>query len=109
MAPPPRPEPADQPLARPLRRRGGRPRLLDLLAEEGLSSPWFVPGHAVDSFPDPCERVVAEGHEVAHHGWSHTRPGEHDSREAELADVERGVGSIESLTGDTPEGYRSPS
>ncbi|MFC7176581.1 polysaccharide deacetylase family protein [Halosegnis marinus] len=87
----------------------GAPNVLDFLAARDLPATWFVPGHTIDSFPDPCERVVAEGHEVGHHGWSHTPPGEYDSREAERADIERGIESIERLTGSPPAGYRSPS
>lgn len=87
----------------------GAPRLLDLLDRHDVPATWFVPGHTLDSFPDPCERIHAEGHEIQHHGWSHTRPGEYESREAERADIERGIESVERVTGSTPVGYRSPS
>lgn len=86
----------------------GAPNVLTFLAERDLPATWFVPGHTIDSFPDVCERV-ADAHEVAHHGWSHTPPGEYDSRADERADIERGIASIEALTGSPPAGYRSPS
>jgi len=87
----------------------GAPRLLDLFDRHDVPATWFVPGHTIDSFPEPCRRVVEAGHEVAHHGWSHTQPSEYESREAERADLVRGIESIESLTGSAPDGYRSPS
>jgi peptidoglycan/xylan/chitin deacetylase (PgdA/CDA1 family) len=87
----------------------GAPRLLDLLDRRDLPSTWFVPGHTVDSFPEVAERIHDEGHEIQHHGWSHTPPGAYESREAERRDIERGIESIERLTGRRPNGYRSPS
>lgn len=85
------------------------PRLLSLLESADVPATWFVPGHTIDSFPAVCSDIVAAGHEIAHHGWSHTRPSAYDSSEAELADVERGLDSIVDLTGHEPRGYRSPS
>lgn len=87
----------------------GAPNVLEFLSERDLPATWFVPGHTIDSFPDVSEDVVDAGHEIAHHGWSHTPPGDYESREAEREDLERGIESIERLTGSTPMGYRSPS
>lgn len=87
----------------------GAPRLLDLFDEQDVTTTWFVPGHTVESFPDAVEDVWERGHDVQHHGWSHTRPGNYDDRASELADVVRGVEAIEVLTGRRPTGYRSPS
>lgn len=87
----------------------GAPRLLDLHADVGIPGTWFVPGHTVESFPEVCERLAAADHEVAHHGWAHRPPRTYESREAERADLERGIDAIESLTGTPPAGYRSPS
>ena len=87
----------------------GAPRVLDLLDEHGIDSTWFTPGHTIDSFPDCAEEVWSRGHEIQHHGWSHTRPGNYESKDSERADIERGIESIESLTGGRPTGYRSPS
>ena len=87
----------------------GAPRILDLLAERDLPATWFTPGHTIDSFPEVCADVWSRGHDVQHHGWSHVSPSDYDSREAEQADVERGIESIVELTGRKPTGYRSPS
>jgi peptidoglycan/xylan/chitin deacetylase (PgdA/CDA1 family) len=87
----------------------GAPRLLDLLADHDIEATWFTPGHTLDSFPEIAARIHEAGHGIQHHGWSHTRPGDYDSREAERADLERGIESIERVTGSAPTGYRSPS
>jgi peptidoglycan/xylan/chitin deacetylase (PgdA/CDA1 family) len=102
----------DSPVQRSRGRFGaevGAPRLLDLFDRLDVPTTWFVPGHTIDSFPEPCERVVDAGHEIGHHGWSHTPPSEYESREAERADIARGIESVENLTGSAPAGYRSPS
>lgn len=87
----------------------GAPRLLDLFADREVPTTWFVPGHTIESFPAVCEAVVEAGHEVQHHGWTHTPPGAFESREAERDDLVRGIEAVESLTGERPTGYRSPS
>lgn len=87
----------------------GAPRLLDLLDEHGLETTWFVPGHTIESFPERCEDIWQRGHDIQHHGWTHTPPGEYDSKSAERADMERGINAIADLTGRRPNGFRSPS
>jgi peptidoglycan/xylan/chitin deacetylase (PgdA/CDA1 family) len=88
--------------------RAGAPRLLALLKRHGIKSTWFIPGHTIESFPRECESVVAAGHEIAHHGWTH-RPPASLAREAEEAELVRGNEAIRKLTGRAARGYRSPS
>jgi peptidoglycan/xylan/chitin deacetylase (PgdA/CDA1 family) len=87
----------------------GAPRILDVLADHDVRATWFVPGHTIESFPDVAGEVVDRGHEIGHHGWSHTPPGSFEDRAAERRDLERGIEAIEDLTGQRPDGYRSPS
>lgn len=84
------------------------PRLLDLHDRLDVPSTWFVPGHTIESFPEICGDLWDRGHEIQHHGWSHRSPNEFQSREAEKADIERGIESIVDLTGRSPTGYRTP-
>jgi len=85
----------------------GAQRLLDLLAEYGIKSTWFVPGHTIEALPVECQRLVAEGHEVGHHGYCHENPARLEL-EKEQAVLARGIALIKDLTGRTPRGYRSP-
>jgi peptidoglycan/xylan/chitin deacetylase (PgdA/CDA1 family) len=87
--------------------RAGAPRLLALLKKYGIRSTWFVPGHTIESYPRVCEAVLADGHEIAHHGWTH-RPPASLAREEEERELVRGNETIRKLTGRAARGYRSP-
>ena len=87
--------------------RVGVPRILDLLDGRGLKATFFVPGHTVESFPAETERVLAAGHEVAHHSYAHVDPSG-QSVDAEREDMERAWRVLESI-GVRPLGFRSPS
>lgn len=87
----------------------GTPRILEFLERRDLPSTWFVPGHTAESFPEAVTAIHEAGHGVQHHGWSHTPPGEYDSRAEELQDVVRGEEALSEITGEPPAGYRSPS
>jgi peptidoglycan-N-acetylglucosamine deacetylase len=88
--------------------RVGAPRLLALLKRYGIKSTWFIPGHTIETFPQACEKVMAAGHEIAHHGWTH-RPPASLTREQEEGELVRANESIKKMTGRHARGYRSPS
>jgi len=88
--------------------RVGVPRLLKLLSAYGILATFFVPGHTAESFPDSIEAILAAGHEVAHHGYSHRDPS-NLSADEERRDFIRGLTTLERFMGHAPAGYRSPS
>ena len=47
------------------------PRLLDMLKQRKIHATFFMVGQCVVEFPDIVKRIVAEGHEVGNHSWSH--------------------------------------
>jgi peptidoglycan-N-acetylglucosamine deacetylase len=47
------------------------PKLLDLLGRRGVKSTFYVIGRNVEAYPDIARRIVAEGHEIANHTWTH--------------------------------------
>jgi peptidoglycan/xylan/chitin deacetylase (PgdA/CDA1 family) len=47
------------------------PRLLKMLKERGIRSTFFVVGQCVAANPEIAKQIVAEGHEIASHSWSH--------------------------------------
>ena len=47
------------------------PRLLDLLKERGIKATFFLIGKSAATWPDIVRRIVAEGHEIGNHTWSH--------------------------------------
>ena len=84
------------------------PRILDILARFGAPSTWFVPGVVIGTYPQVCERIVAAGCEIGHHGWTHRIPASL-SREQEETELMRGGEAIAKLAGRKAKGYRSPS
>ena len=47
------------------------PKLLDLLGRRGVKCTFYVIGRNVEAYPDIARRIVAEGHEIANHTWTH--------------------------------------
>ena len=88
--------------------RVGVPRILELLARYDIPATFFTPGHTAESFPEMMAAIVHTGHEVGHHGYGHENPGTQTPVE-ERASLERGLATLEKVTGQRPWGYRSPS
>lgn len=86
----------------------GADRLVDLLADAGVPSTWFVPGHTIDTYPAVCERIAASGHEIGYHGYCHEAPSSRRDGADELAILTKAVDRIERLTGRPPVGHRLP-
>lgn len=84
------------------------PRLLALLGKYLVPTSWYVPGHTLETYPDPCRRVFDAGHEIGHHGWAHVPPAAM-TREQEEQALVRANEQIRKLTGQGARGYRSPS
>ena len=82
-------------------------RLLALLQAHDIAATWFIPGHTIETYPASCAAVVAAGHEIGHHGWTHRVPASL-SREDEERELVRGNEAILKLTGRAARGYRSP-
>ncbi len=85
----------------------GVPRILDFLREEGLPATFFVPGWTADHHPARVEEIVAAGHEIAHHGYTHRPPLPDDPAMVE-DELERGIEALVRATGRRPRGYRPP-
>ena len=86
----------------------GAQRVLGLLARYEIPATWFIPGVVIGTYRQTCEQIVAAGHEIAHHGWTH-RPPASLEREQEATELARGNQAITTLTGQPAKGYRSPS
>jgi peptidoglycan/xylan/chitin deacetylase (PgdA/CDA1 family) len=84
------------------------PRILGLLRRYEIRATFFVPGVVIDMYPAACEQIVAAGHEIGHHGYTHVPPASL-SREREEDGLVRGNESIQRVCGKPARGYRSPS
>lgn len=83
-------------------------RLLDLFAGRGARATFFTLGWVAERYPALVKRIVADGHELASHGYSHLRASEQTRDEFEQ-DVRRAKGLLEDLGGSRVQGYRAPS
>lgn len=71
-------------------------QIAQMLAERGVRATFFVVGSGVEQYPDVVRDIVANGHELANHSWSHkdmTKMSAEQVR-AELLDTEAIVQSI---------------
>ncbi|MEB2400992.1 MAG: polysaccharide deacetylase [Alcaligenaceae bacterium] len=84
------------------------PRILDLLKRYDIKASFFIPGVVIGTYPRECEQILACGHEIGHHGWTHVPPA-NLTPEQEEDGLIRGIEKIRELTGAAPRGYRSPS
>ncbi|UZG56650.1 polysaccharide deacetylase family protein [Rhodococcus opacus] len=85
----------------------GVPRLVKMFDKYDITTSWFVPGHSIETFPREIEQVVAAGHEIGIHGYSHENPIAMTRRQ-ETDILDRSIELIESFTGSKPTGYTAP-
>lgn len=83
-------------------------RLLDILDETGAKATFFTLGWVAERYPGLVRRIVADGHELASHGYAHVRVGE-QSPDDFRADVGRTKALLEDTAGAAVIGYRAAS
>ena len=83
-------------------------RILDLLAQRATSATFFTLGWVAERYPAIVRRNVAEGHELASHGYGHQRASDLDEA-AFTEDVTRAKRILEDIAGTAVLGYRAPS
>jgi len=81
---------------------------LDLLAEGGAHATFFVLGWVAERHPALIRRIVADGHELASHGWEHVHVHRQTQQEFR-ADVRRTKALLEEIGGTAVTGYRAAS
>ncbi len=83
------------------------PRLLDELHRFDIKATFFVVGKAVEQHPALMRRIVAEGHTVGSHTYTHSEP-KYTSAAKLLDEVHRSLALIEDLTSQRPTLFRPP-
>ncbi|MBX9814226.1 MAG: DUF3473 domain-containing protein [Sphingomonas sp.] len=82
-------------------------RVLDLFAEAGVRATFFTLGWVAERFPALMRRIVAEGHELASHGYGHARV--HGFTPVQFrADIARARAVLEDAGGVAITAYRAP-
>jgi len=83
------------------------PRLLDMLAARGIKATFFTVGYNVQRNPNIVRRIVAEGHEIANHTWTHGKlSGMSDA--GVRSELQRSHSALTGITGVAPRMYRPP-
>ena len=83
-------------------------RVLDLFEAQGVRGTFFVLGWIAERHPGIVRRIVKDGHELASHGYDHTRV-HNFTPEQFRADVVRTKAVLEDIGGVQVRGYRAPS
>lgn len=83
------------------------PLILELLARHDVRATFFVPGKVAERYPERVRQILAAGHEVGLHGYTHRSPtvlapGEEERELVRAREVLEALGAEIS-------GYRSPS
>ncbi len=82
--------------------------LLALLGGAGVSATFFTLGWIAERHPQVVRSIVAQGHELASHGYAHRRASEQSPAELRQ-DLLRARGLLEDIGGTAVIGYRAPS
>ena len=90
----------------PLRVERYTNRILDSFAQAGAKATFFTLGWVAERFPALIRRIVAEGHELASHGWDHTRVFT-QAPEDFRTDIRRTRAVLEDVTGVAVTGFRA--
>ena len=83
------------------------PLILDVLERHGVRATFFIPARVAERHPERVKEIVAGGHELAHHGYTHTSPTKL-TREQEDEELGKGLEILRSFGAEVV-GYRSPS
>jgi polysaccharide deacetylase family protein (PEP-CTERM system associated) len=94
--------------AQPPRVEDNTNHVMDLLAEHDTKGTFFVLGWVAERYPEIVRRMVAEGHEVACHGYNHRRVSDQSADEFR-EDIRRTRGLLEGIAGVPVIGYRAAS
>jgi len=83
-------------------------RVLDIFDEAGVKGTFFMLGWVAERYPGLVSRIVADGHELASHGYSHIRVVNQQPQEF-FEDVVRTKKLLEDMSGQQVRGYRAAS
>jgi len=82
-------------------------QILDVLRERGVTATFFLCGGNVERHPEIARRIVAEGHTIGNHTYSHPFP-YFRRRSFFAAEIDRTQDVIEKVTGQRPRIFRPP-
>jgi peptidoglycan/xylan/chitin deacetylase (PgdA/CDA1 family) len=81
-------------------------QILDILSSYGVKATFFVVGENVEYYPDVARRIVAEGHVLGNHSYTHRAFTEFDV--PDYSELDRAQSVIYQTTGVKPRLFRPP-
>ena len=83
------------------------PRLLDILKQRNIKATFFMIGQNAERNPDLVRRILAEGHEIGNHSWTHPQLSKlSDDRVTQ--EITKTQEAIKNASGFTPTTLRPP-
>jgi peptidoglycan-N-acetylglucosamine deacetylase len=83
------------------------PKILDILKAKGVHASFFIIGDSAQAYPDLVQRVLAEGHDVGNHTFTHPNLGEMPDELVTL-EINATQRLFEALTGRSMRLFRAP-
>jgi polysaccharide deacetylase family protein (PEP-CTERM system associated) len=83
-------------------------RILEMLAAGSTKATFFTLGWVAERYPQLVRSIVAQGHELASHGYDHQRASDL-SPQAFFDDIDRARRLLQDIGGVDVQGYRAPS
>lgn len=82
-------------------------KILDVLADYDVKASFFVVGEAAEQFPHLVQKMLAAGHSIGNHTYSHRHPWLMSSAAAKM-EVTRATNIIHNITGTPLRWFRPP-
>jgi peptidoglycan/xylan/chitin deacetylase (PgdA/CDA1 family) len=83
------------------------PRLLEMLKQRDIKATFFLIGQNVASNPDLVRRILAEGHEIGNHSWTHPQLSKLSDQRVS-SEITKTQDAIKDASGFTPTLLRPP-
>jgi peptidoglycan-N-acetylglucosamine deacetylase len=83
------------------------PRLLDILKQRNIKATFFLIGQNAERNPEIVKRILAEGHEIGNHSWTHP-PLAKLSDDRVTEEITKTQNAIKTASGYTPDLLRPP-
>jgi peptidoglycan-N-acetylglucosamine deacetylase len=83
------------------------PRLLDILKQRNIKATFFMIGQNAERNPDIVKRILADGHEIGNHSWTHP-PLAKLSDDRVTEEITKTQNAIQNASGYTPKLLRPP-
>jgi len=83
-------------------------RILELFEQSSVKATFFTLGWVAERYPGMVQKIVANGHELASHGWEHIRVNTQTPQQFR-EDIERTRKFLEDISGQKVRGYRAAS